>query len=74
MLWEEDGVAPKFVLEMVSWTPGNEYDDKIKIYENLGVLYRVIYNPEYWQRDRHQPFEVYKLIDGTYQLQIGEPY
>jgi hypothetical protein len=40
----------------------------------LGVLYYVIYNPEYWQRDRQQPFEVYKLIDGSYQLQIGEPY
>jgi hypothetical protein len=25
-------------------------------------------------RDRHQPFEVYKLVNGSYQLQIGEPY
>ncbi|NEP47034.1 MAG: hypothetical protein F6K35_50770, partial [Okeania sp. SIO2H7] len=40
----------------------------------LGVLYYLIYNPEYWQRDRHQPFEMYKLIDGQYQLQIGEPF
>ncbi|MEM6599591.1 MAG: hypothetical protein AAF635_15755, partial [Cyanobacteria bacterium P01_C01_bin.69] len=40
----------------------------------LGVLYYVIYNPEFWQRDRRQPFEVYKLIEGSYQLQIGEPY
>ncbi|MGD1863352.1 MAG: hypothetical protein ACFB0D_02235 [Phormidesmis sp.] len=37
-------------------------------------IYYVIYNPEYWQRDRHQPFEVYKLIDGSYQLQTGEPF
>ncbi|MDB9528907.1 Uma2 family endonuclease [Oscillatoria sp. CS-180] len=74
VVWEEDGTVPKFVLEMASWTPGNEYDDKITLYENLGVLYYVIYNPDYWQRDRHQPFEVYKLVDGRYQLQIGEPY
>ena len=32
------------------------------------------YNPEYWQRDRHQPFEVYKLIDGSYELQKREPF
>ena len=74
VLWEEDGVVPQLVLEMVSWTPGGEYDDKLRIYQQLGVLYYVIYNPEFWQRDRHQPFEVYKLTDGEYQLQIGEPY
>jgi hypothetical protein len=44
------------------------------IYANLGVLYYLVYNPEYWQRDRHQPFEVYRLVAGEYQLQIGEPY
>ena len=71
--WEENGVVPILVLEMVSHTPGGEYDDKLNIYAKLGVPYYVIYNPEYWQRDRHQPFEVYKLVDGSYQLQIGEP-
>jgi len=72
--WEEDSIAPTFVLEVVSWTPGNEYEEKKDIYAKLGVLYYVIYNPEYWQRDRHQPFEVYQLIEGRYQLQLGEPY
>jgi Uma2 family endonuclease len=72
--WEENGVVPILVLEVVSQTPGGEYDTKRTIYENLGVLYYVIYNPEHWQRDRHQPFEVYKLIEGQYQLQLGEPY
>ena len=38
------------------------------------MLYYIIYNPEFWQRDRHQPFEVYKLMNGSYQLQIGEPF
>ncbi len=74
VMWEESDIPPILTLEMVSWTPGGEYEEKMAIYAKLGVLYYVIYNPEYWQRDRHQPFEVYKLIDGAYQLQIGEPY
>lgn len=61
-------------LEIVSWSPGGEYVEKPAIYSKLGVLYYVVYNPNFWQRDRHQPFEVYKLIEGSYQLQIGEPY
>ncbi len=72
--WEETEVVPILTLEIVSHQPGEEYDDKLAIYANLGVLYYVIYNPEFWQRDRHQPFEVYKLDDGTYRLQVGEPY
>lgn len=72
--WEEDNTPPILTLEMVSHTPGGEYDRKRDIFRNLGVLYYIIYNPKYWLRDRHQPFEVYKLVDGTYQLQIGEPF
>ncbi|MEC4818571.1 MAG: Uma2 family endonuclease [Scytonema sp. PMC 1069.18] len=73
-VWEESQVVPILTLEIVSYTPGEEYDEKLAIYEKLGVLYYVIYNPEYWRRDQHQPFEVHKLVDGRYQLQIGEPY
>jgi Uma2 family endonuclease len=74
-IWEENEIVPMLTLEMVSHTPGNEYDEKMEIYAKLGVLYYVVYNPEFWQRDRQQPFEVYKLSpEGTYQLQIGEPY
>jgi Uma2 family endonuclease len=73
VLWEEEYIAPILTLEVVSWTPGGEYDDKMAIYANLGVLYYVIYNPEFWKRDGHLPLEVYKLVDGVYHLQIGEP-
>jgi Uma2 family endonuclease len=73
-VWEENEQVPIFVLEMVSHQPGEEYDEKMAIYAKLGVLYYIIYNPEFWRRDRHQPFEVYKLIEGEYQQQIGEPY
>ncbi len=73
-VWEENEVVPILTLEVVSHTPGNEYDQKRDIYAKLGVLYYVIYNPLYWYRDQHQPFEVYKLVGKSYQLQIGEPY
>jgi Uma2 family endonuclease len=72
--WEENDVPPILVLEMVSHQPGGEYDEKQDIYAKLGVLYYLIYNPEFWQRDRHQPFEVYRLSEGEYRLQIGEPF
>jgi Uma2 family endonuclease len=72
--WEENSVVPILALEMVSHRPHEEYDEKMAIYARLGVLYYVIYNPEFWQRDRHQPFEVYKLAANTYHLQIGEPF
>jgi Uma2 family endonuclease len=72
--WEENDVVPILTLEMVSHQPGGEYDEKMVLYAKLGVLYYVIYNPEFWQRDRHQPFEVYQLENGIYQPRIGEPY
>ena len=74
VVWDEREIVPIMTLEMVSHQPGGEYEEKLAIYANLGVLYYVVYNPEYWQRDRHQPLEIYKLIAGDYQLQIGEPY
>jgi Uma2 family endonuclease len=76
-VWEEAGVLPILVLEMVSQTIRGEYDDKMSIYAKLGVLYYVVYNPELWgqkRKKKHQAFEVYKLVEGEYQLQQGEPY
>lgn len=74
VLWEENGVPPILTLEVVSQTPGGEYDDKLEIYAKLGVLYYVIYNPQFWRRDGHLPFEGYQLVDGSYALQVGEPF
>jgi Uma2 family endonuclease len=76
-IWEENWVVPILVLEMVSETVRGEYGEKMEIYSRLGVLYYVVYNPELWGQKRkqeHQAFEVYKLVNGTYQLQRGEPY
>lgn len=72
--WEENYTSPIFVIETVSQTPGGEYTSKMGIYAKLGVLYYAIYNPFFWRRDKHQPFEVYRLVNGEYQLQRGEPF
>ncbi|MGF1568350.1 MAG: Uma2 family endonuclease [Nodosilinea sp.] len=76
-VWEEAGVVPILVLEMVSHTLRGEYDEKMRLYAQLGVLYYVVYNPEQWgqkRQQKHAPFEVYKLVEGEYRLQQGEPY
>lgn len=67
VVWEEKGIVPIFVLEFVSQTYGGEYDEKIADYARLGVLYYAIYNPQFHQRDKHEPFEVYRLVNGIYQ-------
>jgi Uma2 family endonuclease len=71
---EENDIVPALAIEMVSHTPGGEYDEKLAIYRKLGVVYYIIYNPEFWKRDGHLPFEVYELVNDGYQLQIGEPF
>ncbi|AUT00108.1 hypothetical protein CLI64_06795 [Nostoc sp. CENA543] len=69
VLWEENWIPPILVVEVVSQTYGGEYDTKMSKYLDLGVLYYVIYNPDYWQRDDHAPFEVYKQVNDEFVLQ-----
>jgi len=73
VLWQENNIVPQWVLEVVSKTPGGEYDDKMTKYAHVGVIYYVIYNPDYWRRDKHEPFEVYRLVNGSYERQTGNP-
>jgi Uma2 family endonuclease len=72
VIWHE-GIIPILVMEFVSKNYGQEYEDKKDQYARIGVLYYLIYNPEYYKRNQHQPFEVYRLVDGEYILQSGEP-
>ena len=74
VVWEENDIVPIFVLEVVSKTYGGEYEKKMSSYARLGVLYYVIYNPQFHQRDKHEPLEIYRLERGTYELQLEEPY
>jgi Uma2 family endonuclease len=73
IVWEENDVVPTLVLEVVSGTYGGEYDDKMTDYARLGVLYYVISNPQFSKRHRRDPLEVYRLVDGKYVRQSGEP-
>jgi Uma2 family endonuclease len=69
VLWDEETV-PIFVLEVVSPRYREEYTTKLKIYEQMGVLYYAIYSSK---RKRKPRFEVYKLVDGAYQLVNTSP-
>ncbi|BAY99089.1 hypothetical protein NIES37_30680 [Tolypothrix tenuis PCC 7101] len=69
VLWEEN-ILPILVLEVVSQTYRKEYTAKLQQYAELGVLYYVIYAP---RRRRKARLEVYKLVNGTYELQTGNP-
>jgi Uma2 family endonuclease len=72
-IWQENNIVPQWVLEVVSKTSGKEYSSKLAEYATIGVLYYTVYNPEYWKRDRHDPFEVYRLENGVYVKQPGNP-
>jgi hypothetical protein len=57
----------------VSKEPGGEYDEKLQIYAAMGVLYCTIYKPKHAERDGHEVFETYKLVQGNYVRQSGNP-
>jgi Uma2 family endonuclease len=73
VLWQEK-VLPTLVLEVVSDKYNSEYENKLALYERLGILYYVIYNPKkrgkYKQR---QSLEVYKLENQKYKLLESVP-
>ncbi|NEP56664.1 MAG: hypothetical protein F6K31_06515 [Symploca sp. SIO2G7] len=74
VLWEENNIPPLLAIEIVSENYKDEYEEKKEKYTHLGVKYYLIYNPNYWQRYQHQPFELYRLEQGEYVLQTTEPY
>jgi hypothetical protein len=69
VVWEEKKV-PIFVLEVVSHKRRGEYSFKKQSYQDMGVLYYAVYNP---LRKRKSSLELYKLVQGVYQLQSGNP-
>ncbi len=73
VVWQENNVVPQWFLEIVSKQPGGEYGSKFLEYARIGVLYYTIYNPDYAQRDRRDPFEVYRLGPEGYVRQPGNP-
>ncbi|MCL1469761.1 Uma2 family endonuclease [Argonema antarcticum] len=73
VLWEENGILPVLVLEVISQTYGEEYGQKKIDYAELRILYYVIYDADRYQTRRGEPLEVYRLVDGVYIQQPGEP-
>ncbi len=69
VLWDEN-VVPTLVLEVVSQNYRKEYTKKLAEYQELGILYYVIYSS---RRRRKPHLEVYKLVNGKYELQSGNP-
>ncbi|MBD2152820.1 Uma2 family endonuclease [Pseudanabaena sp. FACHB-1277] len=70
VLWQEQ-VKPIMVLEVISKEYNGEYDQKLTQYQDLGILYYVVYNSLSGRRGRykrHESLEVYKLIDEKYEL------
>jgi hypothetical protein len=59
------------VLEVISKEYNGEYEEKLRQYQKLGILYYVVYNSLSGRRGRykrHESLEVYKLSDGKYEL------
>ncbi|MCV3212820.1 Uma2 family endonuclease [Plectonema radiosum NIES-515] len=70
VLWSENKL-PILILEVVSQIHRGEYSTKKEFYaKELGILYYVVYNP---RRRKNPPLEVYRLVNGEYELQPGNP-
>jgi len=69
VLWDEN-VVPSLVLEVVSPTYRKEYSDKLAEYQSLGILYYAIYSS---LRRRKPRLEVHQLVNGKYELLLGNP-
>ncbi|CAN1212432.1 Putative restriction endonuclease domain-containing protein [Tumidithrix helvetica PCC 7403] len=69
-IWEEK-VLPILFFEVISKTYNSEYEEKLELYQNLGIRYYVIYNPFSGKgtayKDRPS-LEVYQLVNGKYEL------
>jgi Uma2 family endonuclease len=72
VLWEENYVVPTLAIETVSQTYGSEYDKKRDIYAQMGVLYYAVFSIKPKSRRGHQILEIYRLVEGEYQLLSGD--
>jgi len=73
VLWEEDYVVPILAIETVSKTYGGEYEQKRDIYAQMGVLYYAVFLIKPKSRRGHKILEIYRLVNGEYELQSDEP-
>jgi Uma2 family endonuclease len=66
VLWDEEDIIPLFALEVISRTYGREYEEKKRLYAEIGILYYAIYIPTRRYRRNREPLEVYRLENGEY--------
>ncbi|MBH8563176.1 Uma2 family endonuclease [Nostoc sp. CENA67] len=66
----EEKRVPIMTLEVIFDELRDEFSTKKEFYTQLEVLYYAIYNP---QRQRTATLTVYRLVNGKYQLQRGNP-
>ena len=69
VLWEERQL-PILVLEIVSQKYRGEYSRKKQMYAEFVILYYAVYSS---RRRKKSPLEVYRLVNGEYVLQPGNP-
>ena len=74
VVWEENEVVPIFALEIVSLTPGGEYDKKMEVYDQAMYFARLRgLNKSDAQKRIKYWFERLEISSWS-KLQIGEPY
>jgi Uma2 family endonuclease len=69
-IWGEK-VLPILFFEVISKEYNSEYENKLELYQDLGIRYYVIYNPLSGKRRAYKErssLEVYELVDGKYEL------
>lgn len=71
VIWEEDYIVPFLTIDTVTKTYGSKYEERRAIYAQIGVLYYALFliNPQ--SRLGHQILEIYRLVDGEYELLPG---
>ncbi|MBD2776440.1 Uma2 family endonuclease [Iningainema tapete] len=69
VLWEEN-IVPILALEVVSKKYRGEYTKKKQKYAQMGVLFYAVYSS---RRRRKPRLEVYRLVNGSYELLPGNP-
>jgi hypothetical protein len=70
LVWEF-GKTPEVAIEIVSNKIGGELDEKLKIYQNMRVIYYVIYDPQKYLGE--QVLRIFKLTGIKYQ-EISETW
>jgi Uma2 family endonuclease len=68
VIWEEDYIVPFLAIEIVVRPYSNESEERRNIYAQIGVLYYAVFLTDPQSRLGHKTLEIYRLVDGEYEL------